>query len=482
MLPAIRSLALVALVASTLVGCAVNPATGKRELSLISEQQEIAMGLQNDRVIVGQMGLYDDDALQDYIQQLGTTMAAQSERPSLDWTFRVVDDPVVNAFALPGGFIYITRGIMAHLNSEAQLAAVVGHEIGHVTAKHGVSQMSKAQLAQLGVGLGSVFAPEYAQNFGGLVQQGLGLLFLKYGRDDEREADSLGLRYIDRVGYDPRPMPEVFQVLKRAGEAAGAQPLPQWMSSHPAPDERTARLAAAIAESGADYSDRKVAADSYMRRLDGMVFGEDPRQGFFRDTLFIQPEMDFELRFPSGWRTQNQPSAVLGMATEQDAIIALQLSDETSAAAALNKFFEGQGIQRGREWRSRIGGAPAASAWFQVADERSPVAGLVAYIEYGGRIFALLAYSAGAKFDAYSGTFEAALGSFGRVSDRSALNVQPQRIDIVRADRNQSLAAFASRHGSSAELALLELINQVDPGGSVVRGRSYKLIKGSPPR
>jgi len=183
----------------TAAGCAINPATGKRQLSLIGESQEVAMGLEADGAIVAQMGLYGGDDLQDYVQGIGSKMAAVSERPQLDWTFRVVNDGAVNAFALPGGYIYITRGIMTHLNSEAELATVVGHEIGHVTARHSVNQMSKAQLTQMGLGVGMALSPELAQ-FGQYAETGLGLMFLKFGRDDERQSDDLGLRYMVKAG------------------------------------------------------------------------------------------------------------------------------------------------------------------------------------------------------------------------------------------------------------------------------------------
>ncbi|HYS60950.1 MAG TPA: M48 family metalloprotease, partial [Gemmatimonadales bacterium] len=158
-------------------GCAVNPATGARQLMLISESQEIAMGRDYDQQVAASIGLYADTAWQRWIQQFGARLAASSERPNLPWTFHVVDDPVVNAFALPGGYIYVTRGILAHLNSEAELSGVVGHEIGHVTARHSVSQLSKQQLAQLGLAVGSIASPEFGR-YAGLAGQALGVLFL----------------------------------------------------------------------------------------------------------------------------------------------------------------------------------------------------------------------------------------------------------------------------------------------------------------
>src|SRR5205823_13800609 len=191
---------LAALVPLVAAACAANPATGARQIMLVSESQEIAMGRDYDRQIVASIGLYPDSALQRYIQQFGMRLAATSERPNLPWTFRVVDDPVVNAFALPGGFIYVTRGILAHLNSEAELAGVVGHGIGHGTARHSASQMSKQQLAQIGLAVGSIASPEFGR-YAGVASAGLGVLFLKFSRDDESQADHLGLRYMRRAAY-----------------------------------------------------------------------------------------------------------------------------------------------------------------------------------------------------------------------------------------------------------------------------------------
>ena len=190
------SLTAMAVVGCLLLGCATNPATGKRQLSLIGEQDEIAMGREADKDIVALDGpSTTTPELQAYVQELGAALAAESERPNLPWTFRVLDDPIVNAFALPGGYIYVTRGILSHLNSEAELVGVLGHEIGHVTARHSVSRLSKAQLFSIGLGgRGWRVSPELRE-FGGIAQSGLGLLFLKYSRDDERQADDLGLRY-----------------------------------------------------------------------------------------------------------------------------------------------------------------------------------------------------------------------------------------------------------------------------------------------
>jgi predicted Zn-dependent protease len=201
-------LALIAVLAA-LASCAVNPVSGQRELALVSESQEIEIGRQSAAAAEAQLGLVDDAELQAWVQRLGSRLAQASERPQLPWTFRVVDDPTPNAFAAPGGYIFITRGLLALMRNEAELASVLGHEIGHVTARHSVSMMSRAQLAQIGLGIGSILSPTVAQ-FGDLAAGGLQVLFLKYSRDAERQADDLGYRYALAQGYDVRQMPHVF--------------------------------------------------------------------------------------------------------------------------------------------------------------------------------------------------------------------------------------------------------------------------------
>jgi predicted Zn-dependent protease len=364
--------ALTALLLTCLVGtaCAINPATGKRQLVLISERQEIEIGRENDAAISSQMGLYEDEALQAYVQQLGTRLASGSERPDLEWTFRVVDDPVVNAFALPGGYIYITRGILAHMNNEAELAAVVGHEIGHVTARHGVSQMSKAQLAQIGLNVGAIVAPEQAERFGGLAQTGLGLLFLKYGRDDERQADDLGLRYMVGDGYDPRPMADMFDMLDRVSAASGAGRVPGWMSTHPAPVNRRARAESQIASAQRDVSSGKVEQQSFLRRIDGIAFGDDPRQGYFKGSSFLHPDMRFRMEFPDGWELQNMRQAVQGRSAEKDAVVQLTLASAATPEEALAEFFSGSDLRRTGPAMGSISGLRTAGDGFAVETEQ----------------------------------------------------------------------------------------------------------------
>ncbi len=182
------------------------------------------MGQSSAADVEKSIGFVQAPGLQSYVAAVGRKLAAGTTRPDLPWAFHVVDDPSPNAFALPGGYIFVTRGLVDLMTNEAELAAVLGHEIGHVTARHSVEQLSRQELAQLGLGIGMAVSPQLAQ-LGQLANQGLGLLFLKYGRDDERQADALGFKYMVQQGYEPEQMVNVFRALQTFEQACGLEPV-----------------------------------------------------------------------------------------------------------------------------------------------------------------------------------------------------------------------------------------------------------------
>ena len=276
------------------LGCATNPVTGKKELSIVSESQEIEVGKQALAATESEFGYYEDAQWSARVDAMGQKMARVSHRPTLAWQFRVLDDPTANAFAAPGGYIFITRGIIATLNSEAQLAGVVGHEIGHVTAKHYSRQATREQLAGLGLGIASVFSETLAQ-YGQAAQQGMGILFIKYSRDQENESDKLGVEYSMKAGWDPREMPATYRTLARIGERAG-QSIPTYLSSHPDPGSREATTRQLAAAAVGTRTDLVVNHDAYIRSLEGMVYGSDPRQGYFEGDRYYHPELGAEFR------------------------------------------------------------------------------------------------------------------------------------------------------------------------------------------
>jgi len=462
--------------AFALSGCATNPATGQRQFSLVSEGQEIQMGQQSDPEIVKSLGLYEDQRIQAYVARVGKKLSAVSERPNLPWTFRVVNDHVVNAFAVPGGFVYVTRGILTHLTSEAQLASVMGHETGHVTARHSAQQMTKQQVAQIGLVAGAIIAPKEFEQFGGLAQAATQMLFLKFSRDDEYQADELGLRYIRRVAYDPRPMVKVFSMLDRLTGQAG-QRIPEWQATHPDPGNRASRLSQMIASIPKDSLGRTVGDAEYLSVIDGMVYGENPREGFFRDNVFLHPDLAFRIDFPAGWKTANQKEAVLAAPPEGDAMLQVSFAPEPTPEQAAQAFAQQQGIQAGSASRTTINGLPAATLEFQgQAQNGTALQGIATFIQHGQGVYGLLGYGVATNWGRYAGVVQRSMRSFMRLTDPAALNVRPNRLKIERSPRALSLAQFNQQFPSEIPIEELALINQMDTTTLLVQGASVKRV------
>lgn len=454
-------LGLVLTPAVALAGCAVNPVTGERQLALVSEAQEIQMGQQAKAEVEQSLGLVDDPQLQQYVQEIGARLAAASERPGLPWSFQVVDDPTPNAFALPGGPIFLTRGLMTLMDSEADLAAVLGHEIGHVTARHAVTQISRAQLAQVGLGLGSIFVPQI-QSLGSALGAGMQLLFLHYGRDAERQSDELAFRYALAQGYDVREMDDVFEALRRVGEQEGRSAIPTWLATHPAPEERIEATQERIAALEAQQGQLRIGAVEYLNRIDGLVYGPDPRQGFFEDGVFYHPVLRFRFSIPQGWQTRNLTQAVMGVSQQEDAAFQLTFSPVQGADQATRAFLNQQGVRGLQSSRETINGIPAVVSAFQAQTQQGLLQGWIGFLDHGGRTYQLMAYAPGAAIQRYDQLFRQIIGSFAPVSDPRILGVQPDRLQVVRLESSMSLAEFNRRYPSSVPVEELVIINQVE--------------------
>ena len=432
------------------------------------------MGQEAREAVRAQFGLYEDESLQQYVDSVGQALAAVSERPDLPWSFAIVDDPVINAFALPGGPIYLARGILAHFNSEAQMAAVLGHEIGHITARHAVEQISRQQLAQIGFVAGMVAVPEL-RPFGDVLSTGLGLLFLKYGRDDESQSDVLGHRYMTRAGYDPAASVEMFRILERQRESTG-QAIPEWQSSHPDPGNRVEAAQQRVAEAGNPGG--VLERESYLRRIDGLVYGPDPRNGYFRDDRFIHPDLRFRMDFPGQWPRQNLPVAVQAMSPDQDAMIELTMA-EGSASQAAQEFWNIQGLQRVGSARQTVNGLPAILGRFRVQSQQTLLEGLVMFVEHRGQTYRVLGYTSAQRFGRYSPTFEQTLTSFAPETDSRLLTVEPKRIDVVEVPGAMTVETFDQRFPSTIEFEDLLLLNGWQAGERLSAGQLAKRVVGS---
>jgi predicted Zn-dependent protease len=463
-------------VATALTACATNPATGKRELSLVPKGQEIAMGQEGAKAAAAQMGVYADSGIQAYVTSLGMPMAKNSERADLPWSFTVVDDPIVNAFALPGGPIFVSRGILAHMNSEAQLVSVLGHEIGHVTAKHSVSQISKQQLYTIGL-VGAMIAKPELQRFGDVAMQGLGVLFLKFGRDDETQSDELGFKYMTAANYAPSEMGEMFKILDRVSGGASARGTPEWLSTHPDPGNRYAKTNERIAAANRSFTGFKVERETFLRRIDGIIFGDDPRNGYFQQTSFIHPTLKFRFDFPTGWRFQNSAEQVIGGSQQGDAQIALTLAGNVQPQQALAAFFRQQGVAAGQTSANPVNGNPAAMGQFLAQQQDgSQLAGYVMFVQQDNTTYRLLAITSAQNIRNYDGVFRGTLGSFQRVTDPALMNVRPQRVRIAQLRQPMSLTQYNQANPSVIPIDKLALINAVDANAVLPAGTWVKRV------
>jgi len=372
----------------------------------------------------------------------------------------------------------VTRGLMTAINDEAELATVVGHEIGHVTNRHSVQQISKAQVAQLGLGIGSILSPDVAR-LAGVASQGLGLLFLKYSRDAENEADLAGFRYALNQNYDVREMVNVFKTLDRESQGAGGGRLPEWLATHPNPGARIQNTEQRLDTLHKDLSNAIINREQYLQHVQNMTYGEDPRQGFFEGSAFYHPDLRFQLTFPQGWKTQNGADAVIAVSPQQDAVLQLSLAGQTPPQQAAQQFLSQQGVQAGNTSTASVNGLPAASGYFQAQTDQGAVQGLVTFISYNGNTYGLLGYTPSGKLTQYDQTFRQTVGSFGALRNQAALNVQPARVQLVKLQREMTLEQFNQQYPSTIPIAELAIINELDsPSTPIPQGRTVKRVVG----
>jgi predicted Zn-dependent protease len=460
------------------VACARNPVTGKNQLSLVSESQEIQMGQQYAQQIVQTMGVYDNQQVKDYVTKLGMAIATTSERPNLPWAFYVMDDPTVNAFALPGGSIFVTRGILTHMNNEAELVGVLGHEIGHVTARHSVQQMTREQLAQIGLGVGSIISSDIAR-YAGLASQGLGVLFLKYGRDAESQSDQLGFKYMVKEGYDPHAMATMFETLQRVGKLEGAGDIPEWESTHPNPGNRIQATLKRLDTLSVPKEQLRQGRDEYLPILSGMPYGEDPRQGYIEGNTFYHPGLKFKLDLPAGWKSKNSPEALVAISPQQDAMLQLTAPGKGSPDEAAKQFLGQEGIKGSQPSSAPINGLPAVSSYFETQTEQGPIQGMVTFVKYGDLTYQLLGYTPGGKLQTYDETFKHAINSFSELTDKARLDVEPYRVELVKLNKEMSLAEFNQKYPSTIPVERLAVVNGLDAASDrIPAGTTVKRVVG----
>jgi predicted Zn-dependent protease len=435
-----------------LVACATNPVTGEREFNLMSEAQEIQIGQEMDPQVRREFGIYDDDGLQKYVESIGLRMAKASERPDLPWHFTVVDSPAINAFALPGGYIYITRGIMAYLNDEAELAGVLGHEIGHVTARHAAQQYTRATGAGAGLTLASIFLPE-VRPFSQVAETSLGLLFLKHGRDDELQADQLGANYAADQGWNPRGVPGMLNTLGRVSEQHGKDGTPNWLLTHPQPEDRVVQIQETVQKLDAEAGGRRWTTDrqGFLNRVNGVIYGDNPREGVVRGTQFLHPPLRFRMTFPEGWTVQNSPTLVVAQPKGGNAAMQLDVMEKPTGGnleEAVVQDMRRAGFKPVAGGATTINGLSAAQGTFQGRLRNVGDAGVLAtYIRHASQVFRVLGVAPAGAFNSVGETFRKSARSFEPMSEAEAERIRPNVLRLYTVRSGDTWASIAKGPG-----------------------------------
>ncbi|OYW39124.1 MAG: peptidase M48 Ste24p [Hydrogenophilales bacterium 12-61-10] len=478
----IRRIALIALGALSLTHCASNPVSDGKDSVLMSEQQELQLGAQARQDLLREYAALTAPALQAYVNAIGQKLAQHSERPDLRWTFTVLDSPDVNAFALPGGSIYLTRGLLAYLNSEAELAGVLGHEIGHVTARHGVRQQSPTT-AGPGAVLGSTLVPGMnSPASAGMMQSVAQAWTAGDGREHELESSRLGAQYLAKSGYEPRALIAVIGLLKDQALFAAEQARREGRephSSHHGTFDTHPRNDARLKQVVDEANPYRVAAPregraEYLQKIDGLVFGDSPAQGIVRDNTLLHEQLGFAIRFPPGWRMSNKADRVLARSPQGDAVLELQRGPKGNQPLATLQ--NGLKLDPGARFdNGTLSGFPAAFA--AGTQQGKPV--VVASVVFNDTQYLIAGMTRDKPvYDRERTVLRSAINSFHAITPAERRAAQPGVLKTISAKPGMTMASLAKSSvlGRDAE-SQLRLLNHLYPAGEPKPGQRLKIVQ-----
>ena len=462
----------------SLSGCAVNPVTGKQDFVVLSEEQEIQMGREYNAQILRQYQIYEDEKIQNYVQSIGESLAKKSHRPNLIYRFTVLDSPEINAFALPGGYIYINRGLMAYMSSEEELAAVLGHEIGHVTARHSVRQYSQAQL--MGV-LSAAIEINSGRTAGDLANLASGALLSGYGREMELEADDLGAQYIYQDGYSPQGMYDVLAVLKdqeiyskKVAKQRGIEPRNYHgvFASHPSNDKRLQEILDNVSQNFVKGTNKS--KSNYLAMIEGMVFGDSQQAGVTRGNEFFHGPLNLYLSSPENWEIINNANSLVFKAPFGEATLQVTLEDLNfveSPEEYLKRFVR----NTTDEEVLMIDGLSG----FTAKTYRSGRTTRMAVIFKDDKAYQFIAYlkDRGGDFSSYDLQFMNIIKSLRSLTEKELKYSQPLRIKTYKVRQGETYESIASTSSITLNPEdQLRLLNGDYPDKELTVGRVIKIV------
>jgi len=456
-----------------------------------SWEEEKKLGAQADKQIQQQFGVYQDSSVIQYVRNIGQNVLQHSDIrgegvpekfKNTEFHFRVLDSPIINAFALPGGYVYMTRGLMSHLNNEAQFSMVMGHEIAHVIARHGSKQAFQQKLGNIALVGGSILGQQALgipagdlMNLGGATAQ---IIYSSYSRSMESQADKLGVKYSAKTGYDASEGAAFFETLQRLGSAPEGL-LPQLLQSHPDPGQREQQIPKLDQKwESMGFNRNELRKDQYMAAIDGMVFGDDPRQGFTENNTFLHPGLAFKFPVPTGWQVQNQPTRVILIAPEQNAVMLMELdANNNSVETSVRTFAGQQGMNMVSSGATSSNGLDAYQAIVDATDQQGRQMRIYVYaIEYENNIYRFVGFTGKSAFDSYKNSFTTTTKGFDELTDKKTLNIKPVRLKVIVAERTDKLINLLPKNlPMNITPEDVAILNQLELTDTVEKGTRIKL-------
>jgi len=473
-----------------LFACATNPATGRREITFMSREREVEIGREASQQVAEDMGIVNDPKLEAYVAAVGERVARQSPRQDVPYRFQVVDTPEPNAFALPGGYVYVSRGLLVIANSEDELTNVIGHEVAHVAARHAAQREAASVPVGILTAIGTLAAGVIAggpgaQAVGQLGQTAGSGLIASYGRDQEREADELGQGYAAKAGANPKAMADFLATLENATrlERSGASRQPSFFDSHPSTPERVS--SAATNATMIAFTPRPGIASSreeFLRKLDGLVVGQNADEGVVDGSRLLHPALGFQVRFPEAWTIRNARNAVLAQAPKgESAALVLELEQPArSAREAAAVFLQRNNLQVIEAGAVRLPQGDGFRALVALPTQRGPMAVDLTWVPFGGRIYRLTGLAPGGNYTPYQGAFASVARSFRALTPQELRGIKEQRLRIVTAKAGESLGQLLARTGSSWKVEEIAVANALPENARLQAGQLLKVAVPEP--
>ena len=467
-------------------GCAVNPVSGRPEAVLISAEKEKELGAQEAEKVEKSMGLVTDPEIVAYVETVGRRLTKHSPKYDVNYTFKIVDMELPNAFALPGGHVYVSRGLLALVNSEDELAGVMGHEIGHVVGRHAVQRLTRvAATSPLRIATGlagaavGIVAPKVGTTISDVGQVASALVIAPHSRDQEREADTVGQNMAASAGWNPEGLTSLLKSLGRDEELrTDEESQSSFFDTHPATDERVAKTKQRALELKVSPAP-PIAKDraALLAKLDGLLVGDNPDKGVFSGDAFVQPVLDFHISFPPGWEKHKTDKFVAARAPGQKALIVLEAVAKGDDPVAVVKQIENENNTKLLESASQIqiNGMPAVQLNAKVNSPDGVMGILLTWISHKGLVYKMTGISPTETFGTYRNFFIKTVASFRPLAEEDLPKILEARLRIVQARNGETLEELEKRSGSVWTPAEIAVANGLSENDRLSEGQLIKV-------